>query len=102
MNLDAGGLYFKAPGDILMEKAVCCTRCQSIGLEKYIRSGSVRMGILLLFFFVVPGVLYLLWHLGTGNWGCSTCGSRAIVPIEDFDATHAIEGNSMNPEERMA
>jgi len=85
-----------------MQKAVCCTRCQSIGMERYLRNGSVHLGVLLLAVFIVPGVLYLLWHLSTGHWGCSTCGSRAIVPIEDFDATQTTDEHSLNPEGRMA
>ena len=40
-----------------MVKAVCCTRCQSVGLQRYIRSGSVRLGLFLLLLFVVPGGL---------------------------------------------
>ncbi len=52
---------------------------------RYVRSGSVRLGLLLLCLFVVPGVVYLLWHLCEGHWGCSTCGSRRIVPLEDPD-----------------
>lgn len=66
-----------------MVKAVCCTRCQSVGLQRYIRSGSVRLGLFLLLLFVVPGVIYFLWYLGEGHWGCSTCGSRKVVPIVD-------------------
>lgn len=72
-----------------MERAVCCTRCQSIGLERYLRSGSVRLGLLLLLFFVVPGLLYFAWYFLEGHWGCSTCGSPKVVPIEDCVATPA-------------
>jgi hypothetical protein len=64
-----------------MHQAVCCTRCQSVGLKTYVRSGNPRMGMLLLFFFVVPGVLYFLWYLASGHWGCNTCGSRKVVPM---------------------
>jgi hypothetical protein len=66
-----------------MVKAVCCTRCQSVGLQRYIRSGSVRLGLFLLLLFIVPGVIYFLWYLFEGHWGCSTCGSRKVVPIID-------------------
>jgi hypothetical protein len=78
-----------------MMKAVCCTRCQSVGLESYIHSGSVRKGLLLLSLFIVPGVLYFLWYLIEGHKGCSTCGSRRIVPIEDPDTMKAGYSNPM-------
>lgn len=71
-----------------MYQAVCCTRCQSVGLKTYERSGNPRMGVLLLFFFVVPGVLYLLWHYTSGHWGCNTCGSRKVVPLVEPEKFH--------------
>jgi hypothetical protein len=71
-----------------MGKAICCTRCQSVGLEKFVRSGSIRVGLLLLLLFVVPGVLYFLWYLFEGHWGCSTCGSRQVVSLLDPQLTY--------------
>lgn len=64
-----------------MTQAVCCTRCQSVGLSRFMHSGSTRLGVLLLFFGVVPGILYLLWFLVEGHWGCSSCGSRDVVTV---------------------
>jgi hypothetical protein len=53
------------------------------------------VGLLLLLLFVVPGVIYFLWYLGEGHWGCSTCGSRKVVPIIDpvptYNATSQIQ-----------
>jgi hypothetical protein len=71
--------------EALVSEAVCCTLCQSIGLKRYVRSGSVKKGLLLLALFIVPGVLYFLWLFLEGHWGCSTCGSRKVVPIVDPD-----------------
>jgi hypothetical protein len=68
-----------------MEEAVCCTKCQSVGLARYVKSGSLRKGLFLLCLFVIPGVVYFAWHLCAGHWGCSTCGSRLVVPMEDPD-----------------
>lgn len=82
-----------------MEKAVCCTECQSVGLVRYIRRGTMRRGLALLCLFVVPGVLYLLWHLSTGHWGCSACGSRKVVPIQDPEVLRA---RGVSPEGRLA
>lgn len=82
-----------------MEQAVCCTRCQSIGLKRYMRSGSVRLGLLLLCLFVVPGVLYFLWYLVEGHWGCSTCGSRSVVPISE---SVVYKPGSAGAQERLA
>ena len=68
-----------------MSEAVCCTHCQSIGLKRYMRSGSAKKGLLLLALFIVPGVFYFIWYFLEGHWGCSSCGSRHVVPIVDPD-----------------
>lgn len=63
------------------ENAVVCTRCQAVGLEQYVHSGSTRTGLLLLAVLVLPGLLYFLWYFLEGHWGCSTCGSRRVEPL---------------------
>jgi hypothetical protein len=64
------------------ERAVVCTRCQAVGLEQYMHSGSVRKGLLLLAVLVVPGLIYFLWYFLEGHWGCSTCGSRKVEDLK--------------------
>jgi hypothetical protein len=64
-----------------MSRAVCCERCQSVGLDRYINGASLKLGLLLLLLFVVPGVLYFAWFLLSSHRGCGTCGSRHVVPL---------------------
>lgn len=71
-----------------MQEAVCCTRCQSVGLTRYVRNGSVRMGLLLLCLLIVPGVVYFVWYFATGHWGCSTCGSSQVTPLLEREKFH--------------
>lgn len=85
--------YTASLGEARVSEAVCCTECQSIGLKRYMHSGSVRKGLFLLLLFIVPGVLYFLWYVLEGHWGCSSCGSRRVVPIIDPD-TIAIDANT--------
>jgi hypothetical protein len=33
-------------------------------------------------------VLYFLWYLFEGHWGCSTCGSRQVVSLVDPHLTY--------------
>lgn len=82
-----------------MYEAVCCTRCQSVGLKTYVRSGSPRVGVLLLCLFIVPGLLYFLWHFASGHWGCCTCGSRDVVPLLEREKFHV---HALTAEERLA
>ncbi|HEU5457707.1 MAG TPA: hypothetical protein VFU68_03735 [Terracidiphilus sp.] len=63
------------------ERAVVCTRCQAVGLEQYVHSGSTRTGMLLFAVLILPGLFYFLWYFLEGHWGCSTCGSRKVEPL---------------------
>ena len=73
-----------------MSRAVCCTECQSVGLDRYINGASLKLGLLLLLLFIVPGVLYFAWFLVRSHRGCSTCGSRYLVPLVK-DAASPVE-----------
>jgi hypothetical protein len=65
-----------------MEKPVYCTRCGTVGRQKFFKRGSVLTGLLLLALFIVPGVIYLIWYLFEGYWGCSACRAREIISID--------------------
>lgn len=84
-----------------MSRAVCCTECQSVGLDRYINSASLKLGLLLLVFFVVPGVLYFAWFLVSSHRGCSTCGSRHVVPLSRDAATNPEPVRSIPREARF-
>ena len=66
-----------------MNQAVYCTHCHSVGLKQYVHTGSVRTGLLLLGLLIVPGLVYFAWYFLEGHWGCSTCGTRDVVPMID-------------------
>lgn len=73
-----------------MSRAVCCTECQSVGLDRYINRASMKLGLLLLVLFIVPGVVYFAWFLIKSHRGCSTCGSRNVVQLVQ-DAASPVE-----------
>lgn len=83
----------------MYQEAVCCTQCQSVGLKTYMRSGSPCVGLILLCLFVVPGLIYFLWYLASGHWGCSTCGSRKVVSLLEEEKFHI---HTLRAEQRLA
>ncbi|MEI6492053.1 MAG: DUF4339 domain-containing protein [Verrucomicrobiota bacterium] len=61
--------YVPRPGDIVCPN----THCHYCGPPKKVARGSAILGILLMFFFVLPGVLYLMFMSGY-NYVCPKCG----------------------------
>jgi hypothetical protein len=45
------------------------------------RKGSLLVFVVLLLFFIIPGLIYAAWGLSSGFMICPKCGSREFVPI---------------------
>lgn len=57
-----------------------CRACASRGRAKTVTDGSLAIEIILWLCFLVPGLIYSIWRLGTRHRVCATCGSRDIIP----------------------
>jgi len=57
-----------------------CTACLYVGDEKEESKGSIWITIILLFFFIIPGIIYIIWSLG-GKKMCPKCDKDAMIPI---------------------
>jgi len=58
--------------------------CKSCGTETNgdrTNDGSLAVLIVLLFCFVIPGIIYLLWMCSTDHRICHLCGGRDLVPF---------------------
>jgi len=64
----------KEPGHI-------CPNCHSIIKPREVESGSGWITLLLLFFFVVPAIIYSFWRSSTRKNTCPTCGAPNPVPL---------------------
>lgn len=64
------------------EPVVICATCGSQGKAKISNRGSVLVFLALCVFFLIPGLLYLVYML-TGNYtSCRSCGSREVVKVD--------------------
>lgn len=61
----------------MANKCVSCNNCSHVGWSK--NRGNFLITIVLLIFFVVPGIIYEIWRR-TGLGNCSNCGSNLVVP----------------------
>lgn len=59
-----------------------CGTCGHTGKVKVHNRGSVIVLLCCVLFFIIPGVVYLLYML-TGNYHtCRACGSREVIGLE--------------------
>lgn len=59
-----------------------CKDCGTVGEPKTVARGSMAVEIVLWLCFIVPGLIYSVWRLGSKHDTCSACGSEKLVPIE--------------------
>ena len=65
-----------------------CPHCGTIGTPSLRRKGSGAMQIVLLLFFVVPGILYWMWRQTARPEVCPTCRQPGLIPA---DSPRAVE-----------
>ena len=63
-------------------KDKACPNCGYIGKPKRYTKGSIGWELVLWILFIIPGVFYSIWRIASKYWGCRSCGSRDIVPID--------------------
>ena len=73
-------------------RMVVCTRCGYHGGPADQRPTAL-WGVLLLFFWVVPGVLYFVWWMQAAKLRCPSCTSDSVIPdtspiAQEFLARH--------------
>lgn len=74
-----------------MAGIMTCVRCGSIGEPDRKLKGSGWITFLLLFVYIVPGLIYMIWRRSGNTLACKKCGSHNIVPA-DSPRAHAIGG----------
>ena len=57
-----------------------CKNCGTIGEPKTVARGSMAVEIVLWLCFIVPGLIYSVWRLGSKHDACRACGSDQLVP----------------------
>lgn len=64
-----------------------CKACGYEGPTETHTPGSTWITLLLLLFYVVPGVIYYFWRRSKRHEVCTQCGSRDLVPSDSPMAT---------------
>lgn len=72
--------------------AMFCQSCGAQGEPKKFTPGSIAIEIVLWLFFIIPGLIYSIWRLTARYSGCSSCGSKNIIPITSPMAQQFLRG----------
>ena len=59
-----------------------CKECGTVGEPKTVARGSMAVEIVLWLCFLVPGLIYSVWRLGSKHDACRACGSEKVVPTD--------------------
>jgi ribosomal protein L40E len=77
--------------DSSMDEEMVCRRCESVGHPDTELPGNTAFGCALLFFFIVPGILYAIWRRTNEKKVCRSCGSEDLVPTHSPAGERIIE-----------
>jgi len=58
-----------------------CTECGSVGKPKSAVKGSFLIEVILWLCFLIPGIIYSLWRMGSRHKACRECGATTMVPL---------------------
>ncbi|MEQ1741845.1 MAG: HDOD domain-containing protein [Candidatus Nitrotoga sp.] len=67
-----------------------CTSCAYEGETKTISKGSANTGIILWFFFLIPGLVYSIWRFLSRHEVCPICNQATIIPVGSPKAKNVI------------
>lgn len=67
-----------------MAKKQYCPNCGNVG--KGTVRGSLAITLLLLCFFILPGIIYELWRESGGRRKCKVCGANGMIPADSPNA----------------
>ena len=58
-----------------------CRDCGSLKSREGELRGNTFITIILLLFYIVPGIIYMIWRRGDKKEICAVCGSVNLIPI---------------------
>jgi len=67
-----------------------CTACGSTGVPLVRDQGSDVVFVLLILFFLIPGIIYAAWRSSTRQLICPRCGHASMIPLDSPLARHAV------------
>lgn len=61
---------------------LACVKCGHVGEPANHTPGSMALEVVLWLCFLLPGLIYSLWRLGSRRPACACCGALELVPVD--------------------
>jgi hypothetical protein len=74
-----------------MARRFICPNCGFRGRSRRVTKGNFLIEIILWLFFIIPGLIYSIWRLGSRYSACPSCGAPYMVPINSPRGTKLSE-----------
>jgi hypothetical protein len=58
-----------------------CSSCGFVGSPEIKYKGSIWIEIILWLFFLIPGIIYSIWRVGSKFLRCPMCNGITIIPV---------------------
>lgn len=68
--------------DLGIGKKSICSNCGYSGKPVKESKGNILIAIILLIFFIIPGIIYIIWLLSNRKFICPQCKQQTMVPID--------------------
>lgn len=68
-----------------------CTNCGN--LDEGQVGGSIFITLLLLLFYIIPGLIYEIWRTSKKRLACKKCGKRGLIPEDSPIAQKFLNDN---------
>lgn len=81
-----------------MQPNYVCTTCGHHGPAEIHTPGNSAITLVLLLFFLLPGIIYIIWRHTSAKPACSACGSLAVIPPSSPIARQLLADASRHPE----
>lgn len=59
-----------------------CTACGHVGHPITATKGRLGVEVFLWLLFLLPGLIYSLWRIGSRHAACAACGGTSLVPLD--------------------
>ena len=75
-----------------MVKEMLCVDCLTQGKPKLYTKGYFLIELILWLCFIVPGLIYTVWRVGSRQNVCPSCGGSNLIPVDSPRAKQILGG----------
>ncbi len=76
----------------MAKKVKLCTNCGNVEEGKV--GGSLILTLILLLFWIIPGLIYEVWRTSEKQLQCKKCHSKGLIPKDSVVAQKFIKDNT--------